>query len=97
MSSGRAALAATTGPDALIYAIGGTDGTNSLATVAAFTTDECYPIEQKIAVAESNLSIAQSNLGDIPSQDRAGAEKQIIALAAELKGSEAQLKTRRVG
>jgi hypothetical protein len=93
MSSARAALVATTGPDGLIYAIGGTDGTNSLATVAAFTTDKCYPIEQKVAAVQSNLSIAQSNLGDIPPQDRAAAEKQIIALGLELKGLEAQLKT----
>jgi Kelch motif len=97
MSSERAALAATTGPDGLIYAIGGTDGTNSLATVAAFTTDKCYPIEQKISEVESSLSNAQGNLGDIPPQDRAGAEKQIIALGLELKGLEAQLKTCRGG
>jgi Kelch motif len=66
MSSGCAALAATTGPDGLIYAIGGTDGNDSLATVAAFTTDKCYPVEQKIAVVENNLSIAVNSLGGLP-------------------------------
>ena len=97
MSSGRAALAATTGPDGLIYAIGGTDGTNSLATVAAFTTDKCYPIEQKIAEVQSELSNAQGNLGDLPPQDRVAAERQIIALGAELRSLGAQLKTCRGG
>jgi hypothetical protein len=96
-SSGRAALVAATGPDGLIYAIGGTDGTGSLPTVAAFTTDKCYPIEQKITVVQSNLSSAQSNLGDLPPQDRVGAEKQIIALGLELRGLEGQLKTCRGG
>jgi hypothetical protein len=93
MSSGRAALAATTGPDGLIYAIGGTDSTNALTTVAAFTTDKCYPIEQKIAVVENNLSITASNLGDLPPQARAGAEKELAALRAQLVGLERQLKT----
>jgi Kelch motif len=97
MSSARAALAATTGPDGLIYAIGGGDSTGSQGTVAAFTTDKCYPIEQKIAEVESSLTNAQGNLGDIPPQDRADAEKQIIALGLELKGLAAQLKTCRGG
>lgn len=93
LSTGRAALAATTGPDGLIYAIGGTDGTNSVATVAAYTTDKCYPIEHKIAVVENNISIAASNLGDLPPQARAGAEKEIAALRSELKSLQGQLKT----
>jgi Kelch motif/Galactose oxidase, central domain len=93
MSGGRAILAATTGPDGLIYAIGGTDSNNTLATVAAFTSDKCYPIEQKIAAVQSELSTVQGDLGDIPPKDRAAAEKQIIALGLELKGLEAQLKT----
>jgi N-acetylneuraminic acid mutarotase len=97
MSSGRAALAATTGPDGLIYAIGGTDSTNVLAAVAAFTADKCYPIEQKIAQVESELSTVQGDLGELPPKDRAGAEKQIIALGAELRALEAQLKTCRGG
>jgi Kelch motif len=97
MSSGHAALAAATGPEGLIYTIGGTDGTDSLTTVAAFTTDKCYPIEQKIAVVQSNLSIAQSNLGDLPPQDRVGAEKQIIGLGTELRGLETQLRRAAAG
>jgi Kelch motif len=92
MSSGRAILAATTGPDGLIYAIGGTDSENPLATVAAFTSDKCYPIEQKIAAVQSELTTVQGDIGDIPPNLRAGAEKQIIALGLELKGLEAQLK-----
>src|ERR1700722_4347186 len=97
MPSGRAILAATTGPDGLIYAIGGTDGGNPQATVAALTADKCYPIEQKIAAVQSELSTVQGDLGDLPPQDRVGAEKQIIALGVELKGLEAQLKTCRGG
>ena len=97
MPSGRAILAATTGPDGLIYAIGGTDGGNPQATVAALTADKCYPIEQKIAAVQSELSTVQGDLGDLPPQDRVGAEKQIIALGLELKGLEAQLKTCRGG
>jgi N-acetylneuraminic acid mutarotase len=92
MSSGRAILAAATGPDGLIYAIGGTDSNNPLATVAAFTSDKCYPIEQKIAAVQSELSNLQGELGELPPKVRAGAEKQIIALGLELKGLEAQLK-----
>ena len=65
--SARAALAATTGPDGLIYAIGGADGSsNTFGTVEAYTTDKCYPIEQQIAVVENNLSIAMGNLSDLP-------------------------------
>jgi N-acetylneuraminic acid mutarotase len=93
MSSACGALAAATGPDGLIYAIGGGDSTGPLATVAAFTADKCYPIEQKVAEVQSTLSNAQGNLADIPPQDRAAAEKQIIALGLELKGLEAELKT----
>ena len=92
MPSGRAALAATTGPDGLIYAIGGADGTNPLATVAAFTSDKCYPIEQKIAAVQSELSSVQGDIGDIPPNLRAGVERQMIALGNELRGLEAQLK-----
>jgi hypothetical protein len=73
--------------------IGGTNGTNSLATVAAFTTDKCYPIEQKIAVVENNLSIAVNSLGDLPPQARAGAEKELAALRSQLASLEGQLKT----
>jgi hypothetical protein len=97
MPSGSAVLAATTGPDGLIYAIGGTDGNNPLATVGAFTADKCYPIEQKIAAVQSELSTVQGDMGDLPPQDRAAAEKQMIALGQELKGLEAQLKTCRGG
>ncbi len=97
MPSGRAALAATTGPDGLIYAIGGTDANDSLATVAAFTTDKCYPIEQKLAVAENNLSIAVNSLVDLPPQALAGAEKELAGLRAQVISLEAQLKTCRGG
>jgi N-acetylneuraminic acid mutarotase len=79
MSSGRALLAATAGTDGLVYAIGGTDSNNALATVAAFTSDKCYPIEVKIAAVQSELSTVQGDLGDLPPQDRAAAERQMIA------------------
>jgi hypothetical protein len=47
-------------------------------------------------VVQSDLSIAESNLGDLPPQDRVAGEKQIIGLGAVLRGLEAQLKTCRV-
>jgi Kelch motif protein len=97
MPGGRATLAAATGPDGLVYAIGGSDGTNPVATVDALATDKCYPIEQKIAAVQSELSTVQGDVGDLPPQDRAAAEKQIIALGVELRGLEAQLKTCRGG
>jgi Kelch motif len=93
LPTGRGAFAAVTGPDGLIYSIGGTNGTNSLATVAAFTTDKCYPIEQRIGVVENNLSIAVNSLGDLPPQARAGAEKELAALRSQLVSLEGQLKT----
>jgi N-acetylneuraminic acid mutarotase len=92
MPTARGALAAATGPDGLIYAIGGADPANSFNTVAAFKADKCYPIEQKIAAVQSELSTVQGDIAELPPKDRAGAEKQIIALGLELKGLEAQLK-----
>ena len=98
LSTARMCLAAATGPEGLIYAIGGANpNSGSLAIVEAYTSDKCYPIVHKIAVVQNNLSIAQSNLGDLPPQDRVAAEKQIIGLGAELRGLEAQLKTCRGG
>jgi hypothetical protein len=98
LSSARYGLAAGTGQDGLVYAIGGTDGSNNaVATVEAYTTDKCYPIEQKIAAVESELSGLQGGVGDLPPQAQAGARKQIIALGLELRGLETQLKTCRGG
>jgi hypothetical protein len=97
MLSASAIMAAATGPDGLIYTIGGTDGTGPLNTVAAFAADKCYPIEQKIAAVESEISGLQGDVGDLPPQAQAGARKQLIALGLELKGLETQLKTCRGG
>jgi N-acetylneuraminic acid mutarotase len=101
LSAARLGLAAATGPDGLIYAIGGGNpnipNSGSQGTVEAFTTDKCYPIVQKIAVVQNNLNIAASNLGDLPPQARVGAEKELAALRGELIGLEAQLKTCRGG
>jgi hypothetical protein len=68
----------------------------------AWTVEQSLPtasmgLAAAVCAAESSLSNAQGNLGDIPPQDRAGTEKQIIALGLELKGLEAQLKTCRGG
>jgi hypothetical protein len=76
------ALAATTGPDGLIYAIGGSDGTNALTTVQAYARDKCYPIEHQIALLTSQLSAAESGLAEVPPQARAGAERELAALEA---------------
>jgi len=91
-------MAAATGPDGLIYVIGGSDSTNtSVATVEAYASDKCYPIAHQILVVENNISVAESNLGDLPLKDRGPAEKQIAELTAELKNLQAQLKTCRGG
>jgi hypothetical protein len=98
LSGGRGALAAVTGPDGLIYAIGGADSSSdALSTVEAGTTDKCYPIEQQIAVVETNLSNAMGDLGDLPPSARAGAEKELAALRAELVNLQARLKACRGG
>jgi N-acetylneuraminic acid mutarotase len=101
LSTARLCLAAATGPDGLIYAIGGgnpnSPNSGSLANVEAYTSDKCYPIVQKIAVVQNNLSIAMNGLGDLPPQARAGAEKELAGLRGELIGLEAQLKTCRGG
>jgi hypothetical protein len=98
LPAARGGLAAATGPDGLIYALGGgDDDSNAYANVEAYATDKCYPIEQKIAAVESELSGLQGDVGDLPPKDRAAAERQIISLGLELKGLEAQLKTCRGG
>jgi hypothetical protein len=51
----------------------------------------------RFEVVQNNITIAASNLGDLPAQARAGAEKQLAALRAQLKSLEAQLKTCRGG
>ena len=74
LPTARGTLAAATGPDGLIYAIGGgnpnSPNSGSLATVEAYTSDS-YPIVRKIAVVQNNLSIAMNGLGDLPPQARA--------------------------
>jgi hypothetical protein len=101
LSTARLCLAAATGPDGLIYAIGGgnpnSPNSGSLANVEAYTSDKCYPIVRKIAVVQNNLSIAMNGLGDLPPQARAGAEKELAGLRAQLISLEAQLKTCRGG
>jgi hypothetical protein len=101
MSTARLCPAAATGPDGLIYAISGANPSNATSglpgSVEAYTSDKCYPIVQKIAVVQNNISNAASNLGDLPPQARAGAERELAGLRGELKGLEAQLKTCRGG
>jgi hypothetical protein len=81
----RATLAVVTGSDWLIYAIGGPDGTNALTTVEAYAPDKCYPIEHQIALVGKQLIAAESGLAEIPPQARAGAEKELAALEAQLE------------
>jgi N-acetylneuraminic acid mutarotase len=97
LSSGRGGLAADTGPDGLIYAIGGSDGTNPVATVEAYTTDKCYPIEHQIAVLENEISNELSDIPGLPPAQRIAIEKQIAGLRTKLKNLQAQLKTCRGG
>jgi hypothetical protein len=101
LSSARLGLAAATGPDGLIYAMGGADPSNPnsglAGTVEAYSSDKCYPIVQKIAVVQNNISNAVGGLGDLPPQARAGAERELAGLRAQLISLEAQLKTCRGG
>jgi len=80
----RATLAVVTGSDGLIYAIGGFDGTNALTTVEAYAPDKCYPIEHQIALVGKQLIAAESGLAEIPPQARAGAERELAALRAQI-------------
>jgi hypothetical protein len=88
----RATLAVVTGSDGLIYAIGGSDGTNALTTVEAYAPDKCYPIEHQIALVGKQLIAAESGLAEIPPQARAGAQRELAALRAQIAALEAQLK-----
>jgi N-acetylneuraminic acid mutarotase len=97
LSGARAALAATTGPDGLIYAIGGSDGNNAVATVEAYTTDKCYSIEHKIAVLQRSILFEAAGIGELPPQDRPGAEANLANLETQLKNLELELKICRLG
>jgi N-acetylneuraminic acid mutarotase len=101
LSAARLCLAAATGPDGLIYAIGGgnpnSPSSGLPATVEAYTSDKCYPIEHQIALVGSELSTLESNMSDLPPQARAGAERELAGLRGQLKGLEVQLKTCRGG
>jgi N-acetylneuraminic acid mutarotase len=98
LSSARAALAAVTGPDGLIYALGGADSSgNSFTTVEAFTTDKCYPIEHKIAVVQRSILIEVASIAELPPNAKPGAEKQLANLEAELKNLQLELKICRFG
>jgi N-acetylneuraminic acid mutarotase len=93
----RGALAATTGPDGLIYAIGGSDGINPVATVDAFTTDKCYSIAHKIAVVERSILIEVTAIAELPPKAKPGAEKLLANLQSQLKNLEMELKICRFG
>ena len=67
LPSARAALAAVTGPDGLIYALGGADGSSTTwPTVQAFTTDKCYAIAHKIAVVQRSILIEAASIAELP-------------------------------
>jgi hypothetical protein len=91
LSSPRAGMAAVTGPDGLIYAIGGSDGVNALTTVEAYTSDKCYPIRHKIAVVQRNILIEAASIAELPPQAKLGAEIKLASLEKELKNLETQL------
>jgi hypothetical protein len=102
--SERYFLAAATGPDGVVYAMGGvyqppgaTTGV-TVADVEGYTYDPCEHIESELAAATEQLAQAEDaiNSGEIPPQQRAAAEKalaplrgKVITLSAELKSCRA--------
>jgi N-acetylneuraminic acid mutarotase len=98
LPSGRAALAADTGPDGLVYAIGGVANPpwtgGLLADVEGYTYDKCDYIEYEIAVAGNALEEALNGLEDpvLTAQQRAAALKQIAGQRKQIANLLAQLK-----
>jgi hypothetical protein len=96
LSGGTGALAAATGPDGLVYAIGGSaPPAGALAVtgdVEAYTYDKCDYIEYEIQGVEQQIAALHSDLPDLPPQALAGARKQLISLGQQVLALEKALK-----
>jgi N-acetylneuraminic acid mutarotase len=91
----RACPAAATGPDGLIYAIGGMTCPQGaiVGEVQAYTFDKCDYIQYELSVAASEMAAAQATLdgGDLTPQQRAAGEKSLIGLRTQLENLEKAL------
>ncbi|MUL49800.1 hypothetical protein FZI85_04310 [Mycobacterium sp. CBMA293] len=92
MAAPRAIIATTTGPDGLIYAMGGNGSATADTAFEAYTADKCYPIEHQIALLSDQISQEVETLGELPPQLRVGAEKQIARQREQVLVLEQELK-----
>ena len=78
------AHAAVAGADGLIYVIGGTvppvPSLHVIGDVEAYTYDKCDYIEYEIQGLQQQLAQLLGDLPDLPSQARAGADKELATL-----------------
>ena len=92
----RACPAVATGPDGLVYAIGGMACPQQVIVgeVQAYTFDKCDYIEYEIGLAGQQLAAAGDSLdgGDLTPQQRAAGEKALIGLRTQLENLEKALK-----
>jgi N-acetylneuraminic acid mutarotase len=92
----RAGLAVATGPDGLVYAIGGMTCPQRVIVgeAQAYTFDKCDYIEYEIGLAGQQLAAAGDSLdgGDLTPQQRAAGEKALIGLRTQLANLERALK-----
>jgi hypothetical protein len=96
--SQRYFLAAATGPDGVVYAIGGvyqppgaTTGV-TVADVEGYTYDPCEHIEAQLATATKQLEEEESAIGELPPAQRVAAEKALAALRGKVVALGAELK-----
>ena len=91
----RACPAVATGPDGLVYAIGGMVCPQQVIVgeVEAYTFDKCDYIEYQIGLAGQQLAAAGDSLdgGDLTLQQRAAGEKALIGLRTQLENLEKAL------
>jgi hypothetical protein len=91
----RACPAAVTGPDGLVYAIGGMTCPQQVMVgqVQAYTFDKCDYIEYEIGLAGQQLAAAEDSLdgGDPTPQQRTDGEKSLIGLRTQVANLEKAL------
>ena len=91
----RACPAAATGPDGLVYAIGGMTCPQQVIVgeVQAYTFDKCDYIEYEIGLAGQQLAAAEGSLdgGDLTPQQRVAGEKSLIGLRTQVANLEKAL------
>jgi N-acetylneuraminic acid mutarotase len=91
----RAGLSAATGPDGLVYAIGGMTCPQQVIVgeTDAYTYDKCDYIEYQLGLATQQMAAAQASLdgGDLTPQQRAAGEKSLVGLRSEILALEKAL------